>query len=93
MDRQQRQDKQPDPPANATITSQFLPNLLNGVTVLKAEVPAVVIKNNSIETVRQTLTAIPYYSWANRGKGEMTVWFPIAGNRYPIADPIIKRRL
>jgi len=22
------------------------------------------------------LTAIPYYSWANRGKGEMTVWFP-----------------
>jgi DUF1680 family protein len=19
---------------------------------------------------------IPYYSWANRGKGEMMVWFP-----------------
>ncbi|MBV9987683.1 MAG: glycoside hydrolase family 127 protein [Chitinophagaceae bacterium] len=63
-------------PANTNITSQFVPDLLNGVTVLKAEVPAVVIKNNSIETVRQTLTAIPYYSWANRGKGEMTVWFP-----------------
>jgi hypothetical protein len=26
--------------------------------------------------VPQTLTAIPYYAWANRGKGEMTVWFP-----------------
>lgn len=21
-------------------------------------------------------TAIPYYAWAHRGKGEMTVWFP-----------------
>jgi hypothetical protein len=32
--------------------------------------------NTSISTTRQTLTAIPYYAWANRGKGEMTVWFP-----------------
>jgi DUF1680 family protein len=22
------------------------------------------------------LTAIPYYAWANRGKGEMAVWLP-----------------
>ncbi|MGX5689716.1 hypothetical protein [Arcticibacter tournemirensis] len=22
------------------------------------------------------VTVIPYYAWANRGKGEMTVWFP-----------------
>jgi hypothetical protein len=22
----------------------------------------------------QTLTAIPYYAWANRGRGEMAVW-------------------
>jgi hypothetical protein len=22
------------------------------------------------------MTAIPYYAWANRGDGEMTVWFP-----------------
>jgi DUF1680 family protein len=22
------------------------------------------------------MTLIPYYSWANRGKGEMTIWFP-----------------
>jgi DUF1680 family protein len=44
---------------------------------LKAEVPVVNIANNeSISTQKQTLTAIPYYSWANRGKGEMTVWFP-----------------
>ncbi|MEP6750480.1 MAG: hypothetical protein ABJB86_22270, partial [Bacteroidota bacterium] len=27
-------------------------------------------------TVKQSFTAIPYYSWANRGKGEMMIWFP-----------------
>jgi uncharacterized protein len=46
--------------------------------VIKAEVPAISIINDgsSINTKTQTMTAIPYYSWANRGKGEMTVWFP-----------------
>jgi hypothetical protein len=24
----------------------------------------------------QEFTAIPYYAWANRGKGEMLVWIP-----------------
>jgi DUF1680 family protein len=65
-------------PAGTTFTTQFKPALLNGVTVLNAEVPAVVINNNeSISTVKQSFTAIPYYGWANRGKGEMMVWFPI----------------
>jgi hypothetical protein len=30
----------------------------------------------SISTQSKTITAIPYYAWANRGKGEMIVWFP-----------------
>jgi DUF1680 family protein len=39
----------------------------------------VIIENaNSISTVKQKFTAIPYYSWANRGQGEMMVWFPTA---------------
>ena len=64
-------------PASASFTSEFRPGLLNGVTVLKSEVPAVVINNNeSVSTVKQAFTAIPYYSWANRGRGEMMVWFP-----------------
>jgi len=66
-------------PANATFTTEFKPNLLNGVTVLKTEVPAVIINSSeNISTVKQSFTAIPYYSWANRGKGEMMVWFPTA---------------
>ncbi len=64
-------------PANTNFTSEFKPAVLNGIMVLKAEVPAVIINNNeSISTQKQHFTAIPYYSWANRGKGEMTVWFP-----------------
>ncbi len=64
-------------PASASFTSEFRPGLLNGVTVLKSEVPAIVINNNeSVSTIKQAFTAIPYYSWANRGKGEMMIWFP-----------------
>ncbi|MEJ7586638.1 MAG: hypothetical protein WKI04_03645 [Ferruginibacter sp.] len=64
-------------PANATFTTEFKPGLLNGVTILKSEVPAVIFTGNeSIVTVKQPFTAIPYYSWANRGKGEMMLWFP-----------------
>ena len=64
-------------PANAIFITEFKTGLLNGVTVLKTEVPAVLISNNeSIITVKQSFTAIPYYSWANRGKGEMMLWFP-----------------
>jgi DUF1680 family protein len=64
-------------PANTSFTNEYKADLLNGITVLKAEVPAVIIKDNeSIATAKQLFTAIPYYSWANRGKGEMMVWFP-----------------
>ncbi|MEO5998196.1 MAG: beta-L-arabinofuranosidase domain-containing protein [Chitinophagaceae bacterium] len=65
-------------PANTVFTSEFKADLLNGVMVLKAEVPAVNIaeNGNSINTSKKVLTAIPYYSWAHRGNGEMTVWFP-----------------
>ena len=44
--------------------------------VLKAETPAVIINNDEVHTVKQSFTAIPYYSWANRGRGEMMIWFP-----------------
>lgn len=64
-------------PANTVFKSEYNAGLLNGVMTLKAEVPAVVITGNeNVSTQKQSFTAIPYYSWANRGKGEMTVWFP-----------------
>ncbi len=64
-------------PANTSFNTEFKQDILNGVMVLQAAVPVVSISgNDNITTQKQTLTAIPYYSWANRGKGEMTVWFP-----------------
>lgn len=60
-------------PANATFKPVAEPNLLNGVTVLKGEILS---KTKGEAAKKVELTAIPYYSWANRGKGEMTVWFP-----------------
>jgi len=59
------------------LSAAYCPGLLNGVPTLTSTVPAVQVDAASIiQTVPQTLTAIPYYAWANRSKGEMTVWFP-----------------
>jgi DUF1680 family protein len=65
-------------PANAVFTTEYKPGLLNGITVVETEATAVITntKENKVNTVKQSFTAIPYYAWANRGKGEMTVWFP-----------------
>jgi uncharacterized protein len=63
-------------PPETVFTSEFKPDLLQGITILKAEVPAVQIGKENVYTTKQSFTAIPYYSWANRGKGEMAVWFP-----------------
>lgn len=65
-------------PTASTFTAEYQPQLLNGVTVLKTEAPAIAIdeKAQTVSTVTKTVTAIPYYAWANRGKGEMIVWFP-----------------
>ena len=62
-------------PSSSAFTSEFNPNLLNGVTTLKANIQKVEIANNQVSTVQRQLIAIPYYAWANRGTGEMTVWF------------------
>jgi DUF1680 family protein len=65
-------------PKNAIFTPEYKEGLLNGVMVLKAPVRAVDVDDagQNITTSEKTMTAIPYYAWANRGKGEMMVWFP-----------------
>jgi len=61
------------------ITSQYEPNLLNGVVTLKAEGYRIeptseLYQSEPLEMHPQTITAIPYYAWCNRKKGEMRVW-------------------
>ncbi len=65
-------------PKSTVFKPQFEANLLNGVMVLKGEVKTINIdaSGQNVSTDNATLTAIPYYAWANRGKGEMVVWFP-----------------
>jgi hypothetical protein len=83
-------------PDNAVFKGEFQPNLLNGVTVVTGRAQAVVRAADGVATRTEPhdLVAIPYYAWANRGMGEMTVW--IARNAttarvkpiYP--DPVIR---
>ena len=65
-------------PVNTAFTTEYKPDLLNGIEIIKASVPAVLIDANgeNLHTVNQPFVAIPYYAWANRGKGEMMIWFP-----------------
>ncbi|WP_221269413.1 glycoside hydrolase family 127 protein [Mucilaginibacter sp. X5P1] len=65
-------------PRNTVFKPTYEGDLLNGVMVLKAEV----LKRDSLygKVKKAEFTAIPYYSWANRGKGEMMVWFPQSVN-------------
>lgn len=51
-------------PLDAPLKSEFRKDFLNGLQVITA-------RSDS-----RTVTAIPYFAWANRGKGEMAVWIP-----------------
>ncbi|CAN5419559.1 glycoside hydrolase family 127 protein [soil metagenome] len=48
------------------------------ITALQASVPVIIPGANgtTVTTVTQTITAIPYYTWANRGQNAMQVWLP-----------------
>ncbi len=54
-------------PREAKLTAEHRPDLLGGVTVIQGQVPSAGRKP-------VTMTAVPYYAWANRDKGAMVVW-------------------
>jgi DUF1680 family protein len=55
-------------PLATAFTPARRPDLLGGVTVLTATIPA------TGQTPARTVVAIPYFAWANRARGEMVVW-------------------
>lgn len=65
-------------PSSASFTTEYKADMLNGVTVINSQAMAVTIDGttNNVATKNQSFTAIPYYAWAHRGKGEMMIWFP-----------------
>jgi len=65
-------------PDNAKLEAEFHPDLLKGVVVLKGKAFAAAKSADGkiLSRKEQDFLAIPYYAWANRGQGEMTVWLP-----------------
>ena len=63
---------------NVSITNEFIPDLLNGIIKLKMKGLAYKAQDNSdkLEQTDIEVSAIPYYTWANRGPSEMMVWLP-----------------
>jgi len=65
-------------PDKQTFTTEYKPELLGGVVIINTEAQVITPSANgtTVQTVNKKITAIPYYSWANRGKGQMQVWLP-----------------
>lgn len=60
------------------IAAVYKPGLLHGVTILEMKGSSTKrqLNSNALLHSEQTVTAIPYYAWANRGPAEMEVWIP-----------------
>ncbi|MGV8856602.1 MAG: glycoside hydrolase family 127 protein [Devosia sp.] len=70
-------------PRSAELRTETRADLFDGVVTLKAD--ALAIREGDWQTLYRstppqdetaTLTALPYYLWANRGQGSMVVWVP-----------------
>jgi len=62
----------------AAVASDYTARKLGGIVQLTAEgnMSARQQGSDAIITREEKITAIPYYSWNNRGAGEMEVWIP-----------------
>lgn len=74
-------------PSTSTWNARYDSGLLGGITTLQTTAVAIAETKLKDKLYREwspgssrqiPLTLIPYYSWANRGVGEMTVWIPVA---------------
>ncbi len=66
-------------PADAALTTTFRPDLLNGVQVIEGRAFGLSYDaHGNVVKAAQPFVAIPYSTWANRGRGPMTVWLASA---------------
>ena len=63
-------------PDDAPLATEFRADLLNGVQAVRGEAVSLRYADaqRNLEKDKVPFTAIPYYAWANRGRGEMAVW-------------------
>jgi len=65
-------------PENTVVKEEPYTVLNEKVVALKMDLPVVIINADGLglQTVTKNITAIPYYTWCNRGKNQMQVWLP-----------------
>jgi DUF1680 family protein len=65
-------------PANSTFNTVKSTVLSENIIALQGQLPVVNVSGDgtSLQTSTKTITAIPYYSWCNRGSNQMQVWLP-----------------
>ena len=62
-------------PDTSALTTEFKADLLNGVQVIKGRAFGLAKnEDGSVRKAEQDFMAIPYATWANRGRGQMNVW-------------------
>lgn len=63
-------------PDDAKLKTEYRPDLLNGVVVITgtARLAKRMMNGDIVPAGKKQFTAIPYYAWAHRGRGQMTVW-------------------
>ena len=62
------------PDANP-MTAEFRADLLNGVAIVKGRAVGLSYdEKGAVQKAEQPFVAIPYATWANRGRGQMAVW-------------------
>lgn len=78
-------------PDAAPLTVEFRPDLLNGVEIVKGMAIGLAYDaQGKVVSQARDFTAIPYYAWANRGRGQMMVWIPnTTASARPLAFPTI----
>jgi uncharacterized protein len=63
-------------PDGNTLSSEFRSDLLNGVQVIRGRAAGLAFdEKGGVQRAEQQFMAIPYATWANRGRGQMAVWF------------------
>jgi DUF1680 family protein len=58
-------------PDDSKLSSRFVSDLVGGITVIQGKAKIADIDGT---TSISDFTAIPYFAWLNRGKGEMDIW-------------------
>jgi hypothetical protein len=65
-------------PQQTQLSTTQLNVLTEPVIAIRGETPALAVSPDgmTVQTERKTFTAIPYYTWSNRGQSQMQVWLP-----------------